>query len=68
MSKIKSRYFDFIESRDYADYFLNGDYIQQLEASKTTQERFSSATEYKGTTELRNRLKTRFKQYEGSKE
>lgn len=73
MSKIKSAYWDTITSLEYKLQELPDDYCDKLlakqfsneqylkERIKTAQESFSEVNQYQRTTELRKRLRERFK-------
>ena len=73
MSKIKSAYWDTITSLEYKLQELPDDYCDKLlakqfsneqylkERLKTPQESFSEVKQYQRTTELRKRLRERFK-------
>lgn len=61
MSKLKSKYFDFINSEDYSQYNLSGSSQDMLECSKTASESFSTTKVYQGSHEVRKRLIGRFK-------
>jgi hypothetical protein len=61
VSKIKSKYFEFICSQDYADYYLNADEQTRLERIRKASEQLSEPQQYLSSQELRKRLKARFK-------
>lgn len=61
MSKLKSKYFDFINSEDYSQYNLSGSSQDVLERAKTASESFSYLQVYQGSQEVRKRLIGRFK-------
>ena len=60
MSKIKSRYFDFINSSDYEDYYLNYDEQTRSELRKRASERFSELGQYPSSQKVEKRLVERF--------
>ena len=68
MSKIKSAYWDTLTSLDYelqdkllAKQMSNQQYLR--ERLKTAQDGFSEVRQHQGTTELRKRLRERFKSF-----
>ena len=75
MSKIKSAYWDALTSLDYELQELPDNYCDKLlakqmsnqqylrERLKTAQEGFSEVRQHQGTTELRKRLRERFKSF-----
>lgn len=66
MSKLKSKYFDFINSEDYSQYNLSGSSQDMLERSKTAYKLFSDHLEYQGSQDPRKRLVERFNRHENT--
>jgi len=60
MSKIKSRYFDFINSSDYEDYYLNYDEQTRSELRKRALERFSELGQYPSRQKVEKQFVERF--------
>ena len=65
MSKIKSRYWNFINSEDYTDFYLQEYPVNPINSPV---ESFSEQGEYVGSSNLRKRLVERFKASESFKD
>jgi hypothetical protein len=56
MSKIKERYWNFINSEDYSDYYLNEQQYTRSKASNQAYEQLSAPSEYRGSSKLQKRI------------
>lgn len=61
MSKVKSRYWDFINSSDYDEYHLNHQPEVPVKLTRKPSDAFNSTGEYAGSQTARKRLAQRFK-------
>ncbi len=56
MSKIKERYWNFINSEDYSDYYLQEQQYTHSNASNQAYEQLSAPSEYRGSSKLQKRI------------